>query len=221
MNKRPDKAILAPSLLAGDHANLAKSAKQITKAGVAWAHVDIMDGHFVPNLTFGPQMVADLKKHEPTLFYDVHLMLDEPWLYTETFIKAGANLVSIHIEPQYDHVAELKRIRSLGAKCGIVINPDTPIETLSPIVAHADLVLVMTVQPGKGGQPFREAMLPKVQTLARWKRERALDYHIEVDGGVDLTTAKLCTQAGANVLVAGTAFFRARSKRKFAEAITA
>jgi ribulose-phosphate 3-epimerase len=221
MNKRPQKAILAPSLLAGDHANLAGSAHEITKAGLAWAHVDIMDGHFVPNLTFGPQMVADLKKHEPNLFYDVHLMLDQPWLYTEAFVKAGACLVSIHIEPDYDHVAELKRIRSMGAKCGIVINPGTSIEALDQIVAHADLVLVMTVQPGRGGQPFRNEMLPKVETLARWKQERGLDYHIEVDGGVDLRTAELCKKAGANVLVAGTSFFRAENKLEFAEAITA
>jgi ribulose-phosphate 3-epimerase len=221
MNERPINAILAPSLLAGDHAQLAKSARQIVNAGLKWAHVDIMDGHFVPNLTFGPQVVAALKLHEPDLFYDVHLMLDEPGRYTEAFASAGANLISLHIEPEMDHVAELKRIRSMGVKCGIVLNPATPIETLSKIVEHADLALVMTVQPGRGGQPFRAEMLPKIETLARWKKERGLNLLIEVDGGIDLVTAQLCKKAGANVLVAGTAFFKAKSKRRFASALSA
>jgi ribulose-phosphate 3-epimerase len=213
--------ILAPSLLAGDHAELAKSARQIADAGLKWAHVDIMDGHFVPNLSFGPQVLSALRKHEPGLFYDVHLMLDEPFRYTEAFVKAGANLVSIHEEPAYDHATELKHIREMGAKCGIVVNPATPVENIEKLVPSVDLVLVMTVQPGKGGQPFHAEMLPKIETLAKWKRERGYDYLIEVDGGIDLETGRRCVQAGANVLVAGTAFFKAENKARFAQAIAA
>jgi ribulose-phosphate 3-epimerase len=148
-------------------------------------------------------------------------MLDEPFRYTEAFVKAGANLVSIHEEPAYDHATELKHIREMGAKCGIVVNPATPVENIEKLVPSVDLVLVMTVQPGKGGQPFHAEMLPKIETLAKWKRERGYDYLIEVDGGIDLETGRRCVQAGANVLVAGTAFFKAENKARFAQAIAA
>lgn len=200
---------------------LAASAAAIRLAGPTWAHVDIMDGHFVPNLTFGPQMLADLRRHEPSLFYDVHLMLDNPGAFIEPFAKAGAGLISIHIEPDYNHAAELARIRSLGAKCGIVLNPDTPAEAILPVLDRIDLVLVMTVQPGYGGQPFRSDMLPKVRQIAGWKRERNLSFRIEVDGGIDLVTAPLCLEAGANTLVAGTAFFRSGDKTAFSRKILA
>lgn len=216
-----DAPILAPSLLAGDHAMLAGSAAVIRESGARWAHVDIMDGHFVPNLTFGPQMLADLRRHESSLFYDVHLMLDNPGDFVESFVKAGANLVSVHIEPQYDHAALLAKIRALGAKCGIVLNPGTPAEEVEGVLGMVDLVLVMTVQPGRGGQPFRAEMLPKIRQLAQWRRERGLDFLIEVDGGIDLATAPLCVEAGARVLVTGTAFFRSGDKKAFSRKILA
>ena len=193
---------------------------QIVDAGLTWAHVDIMDGHFVPNLTFGPQMLIDLRRHVPNLFYDVHLMLDQPGLFIEAFAKAGADLVSIHIEPEIDHVAELERIRSYGIKSGIVVNPDTPVEALRAALPHADLVLVMTVQPGYGGQPFRHDMLPKIRTLAQWRGEQHFQYLIEVDGGIDINTGIECIDNGADVLVAGTSFFHAQDKRRFALDVT-
>jgi ribulose-phosphate 3-epimerase len=212
--------LLAPSLLAGDHAMLAQSAATIVDAGLKWAHVDIMDGHFVPNLTFGPQLLKDLRQHVPGLFYDVHLMLDEPGNYTEAFAKAGADLISIHIEPSFDHAGELQHIRALGARCGIVLNPDTPVEALLPVLSLADLVLVMTVQPGYGGQSFRSAMLSKIRTLTKWRGEKSLNYLIEVDGGIDLYTGAACIEAGADVLVSGTAFFHATDKQRFALDVT-
>ncbi len=213
----PHSPLLAPSLLAGDHANLAASA-QIVEAlpQSCWLHCDIMDGHFVPNLTFGPETLAALRRAGSKLFFDTHLMLAEPHRYIESFAKAGANLISIHIEPSYDHVATLARIRALGCQCGIVLNPDTPAASIQHLLDHVDLVLVMTVQPGFGGQPFRRDMLPKLQTIDSWRRERGLKFRLEVDGGVDLATGAECRAAGADTFVAGTSFFRAADKPAFA-----
>jgi ribulose-phosphate 3-epimerase len=200
--------LLAPSILASDHADLTAGVRLVTSLGLPWIHVDIMDGHFVPNLTFGPQTVAALRK-KSALFFDVHLMLAEPHRYVEAFAKAGANLISIHVEPAYDHVATLARIRALGCQCGVVLNPATPAAAVEPLLAQVDLVLVMTVQPGFGGQTFRHDLMPKVTQLATWRRERGLNFRLEVDGGVDLATAPVCRAAGADTFVVGTAFFGA------------
>ncbi|PTY07254.1 ribulose-phosphate 3-epimerase [Opitutaceae bacterium EW11] len=208
-------SILAPSILAGDHANLASSAAVVEQLGLQWLHVDIMDGHFVPNLTFGPQTVAALRKTSK-LFFDVHLMLDEPQRYVKPFAEAGANLISIHIEPLYDHTEALKRIRELGCQCGIVLNPDTPADAIKALVHEVDLVLIMTVQPGFGGQPFRRDMLPKIEQISRWRAERGLSFRLEVDGGVDLSTGADCRRAGADTFVAGTSFFKAKDRSAFA-----
>ncbi len=216
MNSINGPVILAPSLLAADHAMLANAANVIASTGLTWAHVDIMDGHFVETLTFGPQMLRCLQRHEPELFYDVHLMMDEPWKHAPAFAEAGASLISIHIEVPCDHRAELARIREMGAKCGIVLNPATGADAVAHLLDCVDLVLVMTVQPGKGGQPFREEMLPKIRQIAQWRQDRGLDFRLEVDGGVDLRTAPLCVTAGADTLVAGTAFFNAPDKNLFA-----
>src|SRR4051812_17518890 len=155
-----------------------------------------MDGHFVPNLTFGPETLAALRRAGITLFFDTHLMLDEPHRYIEPFAKAGANLISVHIEPDYDHAATLARIRQLGCQCGIVLNPGTPARAVEPVLSLVDLVLVMTVQPGFGGQSFRRDMREKIQQLADWRRARNLRFRLEVDGGIDLATAAECRAAG-------------------------
>jgi len=210
--------ILAPSILAGDHANLAASAAIVEQTGLAWIHLDIMDGHFVPNFSFGPQTVAALRKNSK-LFFDVHLMLDEPQRYIEPFAKAGANLISIHIEPAYDHIATLAHVRALGCQTGIVLNPDTPAAAIESYLDRVDLVLVMTVQPGFGGQSFRRDMLPKIAQIDAWRRERKLPFRLEVDGGIDLATAAECRSVGTDTFVAGTSFFSAKDRSEYAATI--
>lgn len=210
--------LLNPSLLAGDHGHLAASARLVEDLGLPWLHVDIMDGHFVPNLTFGPETLAALRRRGLKLYFDTHLMLAEPHRYIEAFARAGANNLSIHIEPDYDHAATLARIRQLGCHAGIVLNPDTPAAAIEPFLGQVDLVLVMTVQPGFGGQPFRNDMLPKLRRIDAWRRERGLAFRLEVDGGVDVATAALCRAAGADTFVAGTSFFKAADKPAFAAA---
>jgi ribulose-phosphate 3-epimerase len=210
--------LLNPSLLAGDHANLAASARIVADLGLPWLHCDIMDAHFVPNLSFGPETLAALRRAGITLFFDTHLMLDEPHRYIEPFAQAGASSISIHIEPPYDHAAALARIHELGAQCGIVLNPGTPASAVEPLLAQVDLVLVMTVQPGFGGQSFRRDMLPKIKQIDTWRRERALSFRLEVDGGIDVATAAECRAVGADTFVAGTSFFRAADKAAFAAA---
>ncbi len=209
--------LLVPSILAGDHARLADSAALVERLGLPWIHLDIMDGHFVPNLTFGPGTAAALRRVS-RLFFDVHLMLDEPHRYVEPFARAGAGLISIHIEPAYDHAGTLARIRALGCQCGIVLNPDTPADAVAPLLDRVDLVLAMTVQPGFGGQAFRRDVLPKIERLAAWRRERNLAFRLEVDGGIDTDTAADCRAAGTDTFVAGTSFFGAADPAAFAAA---
>jgi len=213
--------ILAPSLLAGDHAALGDSAAVVPATGLKWLHLDIMDGHFVPNLTFGPEIVAALRRREELkdTFFDTHLMLSEPHRYVEAFAQAGSNLISIHIEPDYDHQATLANIRDLGCLNGIVLNPDTPATAVEHLLPEVDLVLVMTVQPGFGGQSFREDTLDKMATLHRWREEHGYTYRLEVDGGVDLTTGPRCRTQGVDTFVAGTAFFKAADRAAFAAAV--
>lgn len=215
----PHTAILSPSILAGDHAHLAASARLVEDLGLSWIHLDLMDGHFVPNLTFGPETLAALRRAGSKLFFDTHLMLAEPHRYLEAFAKAGANLISIHIEPPFDHVAALQRIRALGCQNGIVINPGTPASAIEHLLAQVDLVLVMTVQPGFGGQAFRPEMMEKLRQLDKWRSQRGLSFRLEVDGGIDLANAALCRAAGADTFVAGTSFFKAPDKAAYAAAI--
>ncbi len=212
--------MLAPSLLAGDHAALAASAR--AAAAVApWLHCDIMDGHFVPNLSFGPETLAALRRAGVASFFDTHLMLDEPQRYVEPFARAGADRISIHVEPAYDHIGTLMRIRELGKCAGIVLNPDTPAAAIEALLALVDLVLVMTVQPGFGGQAFRGDMLAKIRQIAAWREDRKLQFRLEVDGGIDLATARECRAAGADTFVAGTSFFKAPDPAAFAAAMAA
>lgn len=210
--------LLVPSILAGDHAHFAASARVVEDLGLAWIHLDIMDGHFVPNFTFGPEMLAALRRRGIKLFFDTHLMLDEPHRYIEAFARAGSNLLSIHVEPAYDHAATLSRIRDFGCQAGIVLNPGTPATAIEPLLGLVDLVLVMTVQPGFGGQAFRPEMIEKIRTIAEWRRARGLSFRLEVDGGIDLPNAVLCRAAGADTFVAGTSFFKAPDQAAFAAA---
>ncbi|HVZ65292.1 MAG TPA: ribulose-phosphate 3-epimerase [Lacunisphaera sp.] len=212
---------LVPSLLAGDHARLGDSAQLAVDAGVTWLHVDIMDGHFAPNLTFGPETVAALRRAGSRQYLDTHLMLEEPHRYIEAFAKAGSSNITIHIEPRYDHRGTLARIRELGCACGITLNPGTPASAIEPLLDAVDLVLVMTVQPGFGGQSFRSDMLPKLREINGWRQARGSKFRLEVDGGIDLETAKACREAGADTFVAGTSFFKAPDKVAFARAMAA
>lgn len=212
------KTLLAPSILAGDHGNLKASMREISASGLEWVHLDIMDGHFVPNLSFGPQTVKALRA-ESGLFFDVHLMLDNPHLYIDAFLDAGADQITIHVEPDYPIADTLAQIKKRGCRCGVVLNPDTPAEAALPYLKDCDLILLMTVQPGFGGQGFRHDVMPKVETLAQWRQARGLQYRLQIDGGVDAETAGECTRRGADTLVAGTAFFKAQDRAAFIQTV--
>lgn len=212
--------ILAPSILAGNHANLLQALQVAEEDGRKWIHLDIMDGHFVPNLSFGPQTVADLRK-DSKLFFDVHLMLDQPDRYVDPFIQAGSDLISIHLEPEYDHNATLDKIKKAGVQTGMVINPDTPVEGLIPFLDQLDLVLLMTVFPGFGGQKFIESVLEKAQVIADLRKENQNNFLIEVDGGVGPEHVTPCLESGVDIIVAGTAYYKRdqAGRKEFAEAI--
>lgn len=199
--------ILAPSLLAGDHGNLRKSLAEVEGDGRKWIHLDLMDGHFVPNLSFGPQTVADLRPHSK-LFFDVHLMLDRPDLYLDPFIAAGSELITIHLEPDYDHQAALDKIRNAGLKTGLAINPDTPVDLFFPYLDQVDLFLCMTVNPGFGGQSFKDYVLEKVQELSDRRKSGGHSFLIEVDGGVGPQHVENCLDAGVDIFVAGTSYYK-------------
>ena len=218
MNKRIKR--LAPSILAGNHANLCESLTIADQDGREWLHLDIMDGHFVPNLSFGPQTVADLRKSS-SIFFDVHLMLSQPDRYIDAFVKAGADLISIHLEPDYDHLDALKKIKQAGLKNGIAINPDTPIDGLIPYLDKVDLVLFMTVFPGFGGQKFIDEVLDKALDVSKLRYSKNLDFLIEVDGGVGPDNIRSCMDSGVDIFVAGTAYYKLDQlgRQEFADSI--
>lgn len=213
--EEPMKKILSPSILAADHAALGEGLNVVRECGLTWLHLDIMDGNFVPNISFGPGVVKALRSRGAGLFFDTHLMLARPDAYVEKFAAAGADLITVHVEPDYPKTETLRRIRALGKQAGISLNPDTPPEALLPYLDEVDLVLVMSVFPGFGGQKFIPGALPKIRRLAQWREQRRGNWRIEVDGGVDAETAPLCLAAGADTLVAGTAFFNAPDKAAF------
>ena len=195
---------IAPSLLSADFSKLAEELRTIEQADVL--HLDVMDGRFVPNITFGAPIVKALRPHT-TLLFDCHLMIVEPQKYITGFLEAGANMISVHYEAEPHLQRALQMIRDGGAKAGIAINPATPVEVLSTAIEFCDYVLVMTVNPGFGGQKFIEPCVAKIRHIAQLVRDRGLAVEIEVDGGVDRKTAPLVTAAGATILVAGSAVF--------------
>ena len=215
-------AILCPSILASDYMNMERDFTNAAQVGVKWLHVDIMDGHFVPNLSFGYSLVEAMRKISP-LVLDVHLMIDRPIRYIENFCKAGADYLTIHVEADTRENTKLaiEKIRAMGVKPGIVVKPKTPAEAIAEFLPMVDMVLVMTVEPGFGGQKFMADMMPKVKKLREMLDEVNPACHLEVDGGVDLQTCIPCKENGADVLVAGSAFFRAADKAAFTKEIEA
>ena len=215
-------AILSPSILAADPMNMQKDLENAAQAGAKWLHIDVMDGTFVPNLSFGYSTVKAVNGISD-LVLDVHLMIEKPIRYVEHFCKAGADILTIHVEADTPEntKAALEQIRAMGVKPGIVLKPKTPAEALAPYLPLVDLVLVMTVEPGFGGQKFMADMMPKLKQLRAMLDEVNPGCHLEVDGGVDLVTGQVCKENGADVLVAGSAFFGSSDRPAFGKSIEA
>jgi len=209
--------LIAPSLLSADFARLGEEVRAVEKAGADWLHVDVMDGRFVPNITIGPLVIQAVRR-ETSLPLDVHLMIESPERYVDAFAKAGANTIGVHAEACPHLHRTVQAIREAGARAAVAINPSTPASAVQEVLGDVDQVLVMTVNPGFGGQKFIEGMLPKIEQLRRWIDERGLDVSLEVDGGIGVETIGRAARAGADVFVAGTAVFGARDR---AQAIAA
>ena len=215
-------AIVAPSILSADYMNMERDLTMTKEMGVKWLHVDIMDGIFVPNITFGYGFVKAMRK-VTDLVLDVHLMIDRPIRYVQQFCDAGADYLTIHVESDTPEntLAALEKIRALGVKPGIVVKPNTPAEAIEAYLPLVDLVLVMTVEPGFGGQKFMAHMMPKLKQLRQMLDAVNPTCHLEVDGGVDLVTAEVCKENGADVLVAGSAFYGSADKAAFTRSVEA
>ena len=204
---------IAPSILSADFAKLGEEIQEVERGGADYIHVDVMDGHFVPNITLGPLIVESIRPITE-LPLDVHLMIENPDLYIADFAKAGANIISVHVEACPHLHRTIQAIKQLGVKAGVVVNPATPVSTIEHVLEDVDLVLLMTVNPGFGGQSFIHSVVQKIRQVSQPIRETNLSVEIEVDGGVNPETARICVEAGANVLVAGSAIFNQRDRKQ-------
>ncbi|SHR16987.1 Ribulose-phosphate 3-epimerase [Mycobacteroides abscessus subsp. abscessus] len=209
---------VAPSILSADFSKLGEEIKDVERGGADYIHVDVMDGHFVPNITIGPLIVEAIRPITK-LPLDVHLMIENPDQYIEAFANAGADYLTVHVEACKHLHRTIHYIKSFGVKAGVVLNPATPVQTIEHVIDDIDMVLLMTVNPGFGGQKFIEQVLPKIRQVKELVDKKELSVEIEVDGGVNEETARKCVEAGANVLVAGSAIYNERDRKKAIEKI--